>query len=36
VGKDSQNLEAAKALLAFLTSPEAVAVYKARGMEPGK
>jgi molybdate transport system substrate-binding protein len=36
VGKDSKNSEAAKALLAFLTSPEAAAVYKARGMEPGK
>jgi molybdate transport system substrate-binding protein len=36
VGKDSKNPDAAKALLAFLTSPEAVAVYKARGMEPGK
>ena len=36
VGKDSKNPDAAKALLAFLTSPEAAAVYKARGMEPGK
>jgi len=33
---DSKNPEAAKALIAFLTSPEAAAVYKARGMEPGK
>ena len=28
--------EAAKALLAYLSSPEAAAVYKARGMQPGR
>jgi molybdate transport system substrate-binding protein len=33
---DSKNAEAAKALIAFLSSPEAAAVYKARGMLPGK
>jgi molybdate transport system substrate-binding protein len=33
---DSKNAEAAKALIGFLSSPEAAAVYKARGMLPGK
>jgi len=33
---DSKNVEAAKALIAYLSSPEAAAVYKARGMLPGK
>jgi molybdate transport system substrate-binding protein len=33
---DTKNAEAAKALIAFLSSPEAAAVYKARGMLPGK
>jgi molybdate transport system substrate-binding protein len=33
---DSKNPEAAKALIAYLSSPEAAAVYKQRGMLPGK
>jgi spermidine/putrescine-binding protein len=33
---DSKNAEAAKALIAYLSSPEAAAVYKARGMLPGR
>jgi molybdate transport system substrate-binding protein len=33
---DSKNAEAAKALISFLSSPEAAAVYKARGMLPGR
>jgi molybdate transport system substrate-binding protein len=33
---DSKNAEAAKALIGFLSSPEAAAVYKARGMLPGR
>jgi molybdate transport system substrate-binding protein len=33
---DTKKAEAAKALIAFLSSPEAAAVYKARGMLPGK
>jgi molybdate transport system substrate-binding protein len=33
---DSKNPEAAKALISFLSSPEAGAVYKQRGMLPGK
>jgi molybdate transport system substrate-binding protein len=33
---DSRNPEAAKALISFLSSPEAAAVYSARGMLPGK
>jgi len=28
--------EAAKALLAFLSSPDAAAVYRASGMQPGR
>jgi molybdate transport system substrate-binding protein len=33
---ESKNPAAAKALIAYLSSPEAAAVYKARGMQPGK
>jgi molybdate transport system substrate-binding protein len=33
---DSKNPAAAKALIAYLSSPEAAAVYKKLGMEPGK
>lgn len=33
---DSKNPDAAKALIAFLSGPEAAAVYKQRGMQPGK
>jgi molybdate transport system substrate-binding protein len=33
---DSKNPDAAKALIAFLSGPEAVAVYKVRGMQTGK
>jgi molybdate transport system substrate-binding protein len=33
---DSKNAEAANALISFLSSPEAAAVYKARGMLPGR
>jgi molybdate transport system substrate-binding protein len=33
---DSKNPEAAKALIAYLSSPEAAVVYKQRGMLPGK
>jgi molybdate transport system substrate-binding protein len=33
---DSKNAETAKALISFLSSPEAAAVYKARGMLPGR
>jgi len=32
----AKDPEAAKALLAFLSGPTAAAVYKARGMEPGR
>jgi molybdate transport system substrate-binding protein len=32
----SKEPEAAKALLHYLSSPEAAAVYKARGMQPGR
>jgi molybdate transport system substrate-binding protein len=32
----SKNPEAAKALLKYLSSPEAAAAYKAAGMQPGK
>jgi ABC-type Fe3+ transport system substrate-binding protein len=28
--------EAAKALLAYLSGPEAAKIYKERGMEPGR
>jgi molybdate transport system substrate-binding protein len=33
---DTKNPDAAKALIAYLTSPEAAAVYKKLGMAPGK
>jgi molybdate transport system substrate-binding protein len=33
---DSKNPDAAKALIAYLSSPEAAAVYKKLGMQPGK
>jgi molybdate transport system substrate-binding protein len=33
---DSKNAEAAKALISYLSSPEAAAVYKERGMLPGR
>jgi molybdate transport system substrate-binding protein len=33
---ESKNPDAAKALLNFLSSPEAAAVYKERGMQPGR
>jgi molybdate transport system substrate-binding protein len=33
---DTKNAEAAKALISYLSSPEAAAVYKARGMLPGR
>jgi len=33
---DSKNPDAAKALIAYLSSPDAAAVYKQRGMLPGK
>jgi len=36
VSAHSKNPEAAKALLKFLSSPEALAAYKAAGMQPGK
>ena len=36
VSAQSKEPEAAKALLAYLSSPEAAAVYKARGMEAGE
>jgi molybdate transport system substrate-binding protein len=32
----AKNPEAAKALLSYLSGPEAAKVYKERGMEPGK
>jgi molybdate transport system substrate-binding protein len=32
---NSKEPEAAKALLRYLSSPEAAAVYKQRGMQPG-
>jgi molybdate transport system substrate-binding protein len=34
LGTKAKDNEAAKALLAYLASPEADAVYKERGMEP--
>jgi molybdate transport system substrate-binding protein len=34
VGADSMNQDAARALIAFLKSPEVAAVFKAKGMEP--
>jgi molybdate transport system substrate-binding protein len=33
---DTKNAEAAKALISYLSGPEAAAVYKERGMLPGK
>jgi molybdate transport system substrate-binding protein len=36
VSTHAKNPEAAKALLQYLSSPEAAAVYKALGMQPGK
>ena len=36
LGADSKNPDAAKALIAYLSSPEAAKVYKERGMLPGK
>ena len=36
VSAHAKNPEAAKALLSYLSSPEAVAVYKAVGMQPAK
>jgi molybdate transport system substrate-binding protein len=36
VSAHTKEPEAAKALLAFLSGPAAAAVYKARGMEPGR
>jgi molybdate transport system substrate-binding protein len=33
---DTKNAEAAKALISYLSGPEAAAVYKDRGMLPGK
>jgi molybdate transport system substrate-binding protein len=35
VAADTKEKEAAKALIEFLTSPEAAAVIKAKGMQPG-
>jgi molybdate transport system substrate-binding protein len=32
---DAKEAEAAKALVKFLTSPEAGSAFKKRGMEPG-
>jgi len=36
IGAHSKDPASAKALLAFLSGPEAASVYKARGMEPGR
>src|SRR5262249_21499024 len=36
VSANSKEPEAAKALLGYLSSPEAAAVYKQRGMQPGR
>ncbi|HWF12766.1 MAG TPA: substrate-binding domain-containing protein [Candidatus Acidoferrales bacterium] len=36
ISTHSKNPEAAKALLKYLSSPEALAAYKAAGMQPGK
>jgi molybdate transport system substrate-binding protein len=36
VSSHSKEPEAAKALVSFLSSPAAAAVYKARGMAPGR
>jgi len=36
VSSHAKNPAAAKALLEFISSPEAAAIYKAQGMQPGK
>jgi molybdate transport system substrate-binding protein len=36
VSSHSKEPEAAKSLVSFLSSPAAAAVYKARGMSPGR
>ena len=36
VSAHAKNPEGAKALLKYLSSPEAMAVYKTVGMQPGK
>ena len=36
ISAHARNAEAAKALLAYISSPEAMAVYKQAGMEPSK
>jgi molybdate transport system substrate-binding protein len=36
ISSHSKEPEAAKALVSFLSSPAAAAVYKARGMPPGR
>ena len=36
ISADTKNVEAAKALLAYISGPEAAPVYKERGMLPGK
>jgi molybdate transport system substrate-binding protein len=36
VSAQAKEPEAAKALLAYLSGPEAAKVYKERGMEPGR
>ena len=36
ISTHAKNPEAAKALLKYLSSPDAVAAYKAAGMQPGK
>ena len=35
VGSSAKEAEAAKALIKFLTAPEAAAALKAKGLEPG-
>jgi ABC-type molybdate transport system substrate-binding protein len=36
ISSHGKNPEGAKALLAYISSPEAMAVYKEVGMEPAK
>jgi len=36
ISADTKNVEAAKALLAYISGPDAAPVYKERGMLPGK